>query len=141
PDVELVYPVHPNPNVTETAHEILGGHPRIHLIEPLDYVRFVALMDRAEIILTDSGGIQEEAPALGKPVLVFRNETERPEAVEAGVVRLVGPDRGRIVAEATQLLTDPARYQAMAKGASPYGDGHAAKRIIAAIQGKFEFPS
>ncbi len=134
PDLELIYPVHPNPNVVGVANEILGGRPRIKLIEPVDYVRFVALMDRAEIILTDSGGIQEEAPALGKPVLVFRNETERPEAVEAGVVKLVGPNRERILAEGKRLLTDPVYYRSMAKGISPYGDGHAAERITVILK-------
>lgn len=129
-DIELVYPVHPNPNVTSVAHEVMGGHPRIQLIEPLDYARFVAAMKQAEIILTDSGGIQEEAPALGKPVLVFRRETERPEAVEAGVVKLVGPDREAIVAEGSRLLTDQAYYRSMARGVSPYGDGRAAARIV-----------
>ena len=133
-DVELVYPVHPNPNVTEVAHKILGDHPRIRLIEPLDYARFAATMNQAEIIITDSGGIQEEAPALGKPVLVFRRETERPEAVEAGVAKLVGPDRDRIREEGVRLLTDPDYYHSMSKGVSPYGDGHAAERIVDSLR-------
>jgi UDP-N-acetylglucosamine 2-epimerase (non-hydrolysing) len=128
-DVHVVYPVHPNPNVSGPAHEILSGHERITLCPPLDYLPFVAAMKRAHLVLTDSGGVQEEAPALGKPVLVMRQETERPEAVEAGVVRLVGPVRAAILAEASRLLDDPQAYAAMAKGVSPYGDGHAAARI------------
>lgn len=128
-DIHVVYPVHPNPNVSVPAHEMLSGHPRITLCEPMDYLPFVAAMKRAELILTDSGGVQEEAPALGKPVLVMRRETERPEAVAEGVVKLVGPDREAIVREAGRLLTDPTAYAAMAKGVSPYGDGHAAGRI------------
>ena len=130
PDIHVLYPVHPNPNVTGPASRILGGHPQISLCEPLDYRGFVAAMQQACLILTDSGGVQEEAPALGKPVLVMRRETERPEAVAAGVVRLVGPCRDTIVRESTRLLEDPSAYAAMAKGASPYGDGHAAERIV-----------
>lgn len=128
-DIHVVYPVHPNPNVAGPAYEILGGHPRINLIDPLDYLPFVSAMRRAHIILTDSGGVQEEAPALGKPVLVMRYETERPEAVAVGVVKLVGPDREAILREAGELLDDAAAYSAMAKGVSPYGDGKAASRI------------
>lgn len=130
PDVVVLYPVHPNPNVKETAERMLGGHPRIRLTAPLDYEPFVAAMKAAYLILTDSGGVQEEAPALGKPVLVLRNETERPEAVAAGVVELVGPNRDRIVDRASRLLTDSGAYRAMAKGVSPYGDGRAAGRIV-----------
>ena len=129
-DVHVVYPVHPNPNVSGPAHEILSGHARIVLCPPLDYLPFVAAMKRAHLILTDSGGVQEEAPALGKPVLVMRQETERPEAVEAGVVKLVGPVRDAIVAEASRLLDDPEAYARMARGVSPYGDGRAAGRIV-----------
>lgn len=129
-DVQVVYPVHPNPNVSGPAHDILAGHERITLCPPMDYLPFVAAMKRAHLILTDSGGVQEEAPALGKPVLVMRQETERPEAVEAGVVKLVGPVRAAILAEASRLLDDPAAYAAMAKGVSPYGDGRAAARIV-----------
>ena len=129
-DVHVVYPVHPNPNVSGPAHEILSGHARIVLCPPLDYLPFVAAMKRAHLILTDSGGVQEEAPALGKPVLVMRQETERPEAVEAGVVRLVGPVRNAIVAEASRLLDDTEAYARMARGVSPYGDGRAAGRIV-----------
>lgn len=128
-DVHFVYPVHPNPNVSVPAHEILSGHERITLCPPLDYLPFVAAMKRAHLVLTDSGGVQEEAPALGKPVLVMRRETERPEAVEAGVVKLVGPVRDAIVAEVSRLLDDPEAHAGMAKGVSPYGDGHAAGRI------------
>jgi UDP-N-acetylglucosamine 2-epimerase (non-hydrolysing) len=129
-DIELLYPVHPNPNVKEVAYAVLGGHPRIRLCEPLDYLPFVAAMRAAYFILSDSGGVQEEAPALGKPVLVLRRETERPEALEEGVVKLVGPDYQAIVGEATRLLDDPAAYKAMARGVSPYGDGRAAARIV-----------
>jgi UDP-N-acetylglucosamine 2-epimerase (non-hydrolysing) len=133
PDVRILYPVHPNPNVREVVEARLQGHPRIRLTAPLDYLPFVGAMRRAHFILTDSGGVQEEAPALGKPVLVMRRETERPEAVAAGVVQLVGPDRERIVTASRALLDDPAAYQAMAKGVSPYGDGHAAARIQAIL--------
>lgn len=128
-DIQFLYPVHPNPNVQQVARELLGGHPRIRLVPPLDYRAFVAAMKQAHFILTDSGGVQEEAPALGKPVLVLRQETERPEAVAAGVVRLVGTDFEKIVAESTRLLDDCDHYAAMAHGVSPYGDGEAAARI------------
>lgn len=128
-DVRVVYPVHLNPNVQEPVRRILGDSPDVHLVEPQDYLPFVWLMDRCDLIVTDSGGVQEEAPSLGKPVLVMRDVTERPEAVEAGTVRLVGADAARIVAEANRLLDDPAEYQAMARAHNPYGDGHAAGRI------------
>jgi UDP-N-acetylglucosamine 2-epimerase (non-hydrolysing) len=131
PDIEIVYPVHPNPNVREPAHRRLGALDRVRLIEPLDYAGFVAAMRRAHLIISDSGGVQEEAPALGKPVLVLRTVTERPEAVAAGVVKLVGVDTATIVREAGRLLTDPPAYAAMATGVSPYGDGRAAERIAA----------
>jgi UDP-N-acetylglucosamine 2-epimerase (non-hydrolysing) len=134
PDVEFLYPVHPNPNVKNVVLEALGSHPRIRLVEPLDYPAFVGAMKQAHFILTDSGGVQEEAPALGKPVLVLRDETERPEAVAAGVVRLIGTDFERIVAESTRLLDDPGHYATMARGVSPYGDGHAAERIVALLK-------
>lgn len=133
-DIEVIYPVHPNPNVRDVAHEILGRHPRIHLCAPLDYAPFVEAQKRATLIITDSGGVQEEAPALGKPVLVLRNETERPEAVDEGVVRLVGTDQARIVHEASRLLTDPEAYRAMARGVSPYGDGKASVRIVEVLK-------
>jgi UDP-N-acetylglucosamine 2-epimerase (non-hydrolysing) len=134
PDIEVVYPVHPNPNVSVVAHELLGGHPRIRLCSPLDYAPFVEAQKRAFLIVTDSGGVQEEAPALGKPVLVMRSETERPEAVDEGVVRLVGTDESRIVAEVSRLLDDPVAYQEMARGVSPYGDGQASHRIVAVLR-------
>lgn len=130
PDVRLIYPVHLNPNVRAPVERILSGHVRIHLLEPLAYEPFVHLMNASYLVLSDSGGIQEEAPALGKPVLVMREETERPEAVEAGTARLVGPDRDRIVMETERLLHDLSAYQAMARAVSPFGDGHAAERIV-----------
>lgn len=130
PDVQIVYPVHPNPNVREPAHKILSARDNVHLIEPAGYLSFVRLMKRAHLILTDSGGIQEEAPSLGKPVLVMRETTERIEAVEAGTVRLVGTEHDLIVAEATRLLDDPEHYAAMATARNPYGDGHSAERIV-----------
>ena len=123
----------PTPTSMRPAHALLGGHPRIRLCAPLDYKPFVAAMKRAYFILTDSGGVQEEAPALGKPVLVLRNETERPEAIEMGVVKLVGVDTERIIASAQELLTSEEAYRRMAKGVSPYGDGHAAERIASAL--------
>jgi UDP-N-acetylglucosamine 2-epimerase (non-hydrolysing) len=134
PDIEILYPVHLNPNVREPVFRILGGLPSVHLIEPLEYLPFVHLMDRAYLIVTDSGGIQEEAPSLGKPVLVMREVTERPEAVEAGTVRLVGTDFARIVEETSRLLTDPAAYRRMATAINPYGDGRAAERIERALE-------
>lgn len=134
PDVEVLYPVHPNPNVRRTVGRVLGDHPRIRLTEPLDYGPFVMAMKRAYLVLTDSGGVQEEAPALARPVLVMRVETERPEAVQAGVVRLVGTDFTAITTEAQRLLDDPHAYRAMARGISPYGDGQAAGRIVAALR-------
>lgn len=133
-DIEVMYPVHPNPNVRDVAHELLGDHPRIRLCEPLDYAPFVEAQKRAHLILTDSGGVQEEAPALGKPVLVLRSETERPEAVDEGVVRLVGTDEVRIVAEASILLDSDEAYREMARGVSPYGDGRAAERIVQVLK-------
>jgi UDP-N-acetylglucosamine 2-epimerase (non-hydrolysing) len=129
PGVCVIYPVHRNPNVLGPATRILAGVPRIHLIDPLEYLPFVWLMDRAHLILTDSGGIQEEAPSLNKPVLVMRNKTERAEALETGAVRLVGTDPERIIAEVRRLIEDPAAYQKMACASNPYGDGRAAIRI------------
>lgn len=134
PDIEVLYPVHLNPNVREPVFRILGGLPSVHLIEPLEYLPFVHLMDRAHLVITDSGGIQEEAPSLGKPVLVMREVTERPEAVEAGTVRLVGTDRARILEESERLLRDAAAYRRMATAVNPYGDGHAAERIERALE-------
>ena len=129
-DVELVYPVHLNPNVQEPVRRLLGAIQNVHLIEPLDYLPFIYLMNRSYLIITDSGGIQEEAPSLGKPVLVIRDTTERPEAIEAGTVKLVGTDSDKIFREATSLLDDVAAYQRMAFAHNPYGDGYAAKRIV-----------
>ena len=137
PSVQFLYPVHPNPNVKGVAHEFLAGLSNFTLCEPLDYSPFIAAMKRAHIILTDSGGVQEEAPALGKPVLVLRDETERPEAVEQGVVKLVGASFERIVSEAQRLLDDEPAYRAMARGVSPYGDGHAAERIVKTLRAHF----
>jgi UDP-N-acetylglucosamine 2-epimerase (non-hydrolysing) len=133
-DVEVLYPVHPNPNVRDVAYALLGGHPRVRLTEPLDYPDMVAAMQACTLILTDSGGVQEEAPSLGKPVLVLRRETERPEGVAAGASLLVGPDRERIVAAATRLLDDQAAWQAMANVVNPYGDGMAGQRIAGIVQ-------
>lgn len=130
PGVQFLYPVHPNPNVKDVAYKMLGSCPNICLTEPLDYAPFVTAMKRAYLVLSDSGGVQEEAPALGKPVLVLRDETERPEAVEQGVVKLVGPNYDRIVRETQRLLDDQSAYAEMARGISPYGDGHAASRIV-----------
>jgi UDP-N-acetylglucosamine 2-epimerase (non-hydrolysing) len=128
-DVQIVYPVHPNPNVQATVSRRLAGRERIHLIEPLGYIPFVDLMRRAHLLLTDSGGIQEEGPSLGKPVLVMRAKTERPEAVEAGTVRLVGTNEDRIVGETERLLDNPAEYARMTRVHNPYGDGRASRRI------------
>jgi UDP-N-acetylglucosamine 2-epimerase (non-hydrolysing) len=129
-DVQIVWPVHPNPNVRSAVDQTLRDKPNILLIDPLDYVPFVELMRRAYLLLTDSGGVQEEGPSLGKPVLVLRDKTERPEAVEAGTVKLVGTDRAAIVLEAVRLLEDPAKYQRMARLHNPYGDGKASGRIV-----------
>lgn len=128
-DVEILYPVHLNPNVRAPVNRTLGSSERIHLIEPVDYLSIVYLMDRSHLILTDSGGIQEEAPSLGKPVLVMRNTTERPEAVEAGTVLLVGTDQATIVREVRRLLHDRAHYDSMSRAHNPYGDGLASRRI------------
>lgn len=136
--VKIVYPVHPNPNVMEPVYGLLGGVPNIHLIEPMEYLPFVHLMSKAHFVLTDSGGIQEEAPSLGKPVLVMRDTTERPEALGAGTVRLVGVSEERIVGEAMLLLNDSSHYQRMAAAHNPYGDGHAAERIAGVIEGQRE---
>jgi UDP-N-acetylglucosamine 2-epimerase (non-hydrolysing) len=132
-DVEIVYPVHLNPNVQQPVNSILKNVPHVTLLPPLDYLPMVHLMKQATIILTDSGGIQEEAPAFGIPVLVLRETTERPEGIDAGVLKLVGTDQSTIVREATQLLDDETAYAKMAKAANPYGDGHAAERIIEAL--------
>lgn len=139
PDIEILYPVHLNPNVQEPVRRLLGeeGLQNVHLVEPVDYLPFVYLMNRAYLIITDSGGVQEEAPSLGKPVLVMRDTTERPEAVSAGTVRLTGTDRKRLVGEALRLLDDPEAYSRMSTAHNPYGDGMAASRIAGALRGRF----
>jgi UDP-N-acetylglucosamine 2-epimerase len=129
PGTEFVYPVHLNPNVQDPVNRLLGGHPRIHLVPPLDYLGFVWLMDRAMVVLTDSGGVQEEAPSLGKPVLVMRETTERPEGVQAGNAKLVGVSREKIEFELSELLENIAKREAMAKVKNPYGDGNSSRRI------------
>ncbi|MEO0102639.1 MAG: UDP-N-acetylglucosamine 2-epimerase (non-hydrolyzing) [candidate division WOR-3 bacterium] len=128
-DIEIIYPVHPNPNIRIPAHKILGGRERIHLIPPVEYLPFAYLLKSSYLILTDSGGIQEEAPALGKPVLVLREKTERPEAISAGTARLVGTDEKRIVAETERLLSSRSEYLKMARVKNPFGDGKASLRI------------
>jgi UDP-N-acetylglucosamine 2-epimerase len=135
-DVRVVYPVHRNPNVWGVVHAELAGEPRVTLLPPLDYRALVFLLQRCTFVLTDSGGIQEEAPSLGKPVLVLREVTERPEGVEAGTARVVGTAPSRIVAEAARLLDDPSAYAAMAREVNPYGDGRAAQRIVTALLGR-----
>ncbi len=137
PDVQVIYPVHPNPAVSGPANELLGDHPRIHLIAPLDVEDMHNLMARCYLVLTDSGGLQEEAPALGKPVLVLRTETERPEAVEMGTVRIAGVCAADILREAQTLLDDKKAYEAMSRAVNPYGDGHASERICEAITERF----
>lgn len=133
PDVRVIYPVHRNPKVSEPAHEILGGHNRTYLTDPVDVLDMHNLLARCDLVLTDSGGLQEEAPAFGKPVLVLRTETERPEAVEAGTVKVVGVEEEAIMREASRLLEDDAAYKAMAHAVNPYGDGHASERIAEAL--------
>ena len=137
-DVEFVYPVHFNPNVREPVNRILRGIKNVHLIEPLDYEPFVYAMDKSYLILTDSGGVQEEAPSLGKPVLVMRDTTERPEAVEAGTVKLVGTDKRKIVDGVETLLSDQKEYLAMSRAHNPYGDGKASQRIVKIFEEYFE---
>lgn len=138
PGVDFIYPMHLNPNVREPVQRLLSDKPNVFLIEPLDYLPFVYLMDHSTIILTDSGGIQEEAPSLGKPVLVMRNTTERPEAVEAGTVKLVGTDISKIIDEVSNLLSDEAAYSIMSKAHNPYGDGLASQRICEAIFNSYQ---
>jgi UDP-N-acetylglucosamine 2-epimerase (non-hydrolysing) len=133
PRLQIVYPVHLNPNVQEPVYRLLSRLPNVWLLPPLDYAPFVHLLKRATLVLTDSGGLQEEAPGLGVPVLVLRQVTERPEGIQAGTVRLVGTDRTVIVAETCRLLDDPQEYARMARAVNPYGDGHAAERIVEAI--------
>lgn len=136
-DVQIIYPVHLNPEVQEPVKRILGGLPNVQLIEPLDYLPFVYLMDVAYLIITDSGGVQEEAPSLGTPVLVMRDKTERPEGVAAGTVRLVGTSTEKIVSEVTRLLDSKEDHQAMSRAHNPYGDGHAAEHIVERIHDDF----
>lgn len=133
PDAQIVFPMHKNPRVREVVAEELGGMERVHLIDPLDYEPFANLLARAYLVLTDSGGIQEEAPALGKPVLVLRDTTERPEAIEAGTVKLIGTDKQRVYDEASLLLSNREEYAKMAEACNPYGDGHASERIVEAL--------
>ncbi len=133
PDVSLVWPVHPNPPIVEAVRRILDGTPRVHLMQPLSYRRLVATIARATIVATDSGGLQEEAPTLGKPVLVLRRVTERPEGLQAGTLRLAGVEEEEITAHLSELLDNPAAYQKMARAINPYGDGHAARRIADAL--------
>jgi len=135
-DIQVVYPVHLNPNVRAPVNRLLAGHPRIHLLEPLRYEQFVHLMARAHLLLTDSGGVQEEAPFLGKPTLVMRETTERPEAVEAGTARLVGTETNSIVRWCEVLLKDRSEYERMSHAGSPFGDGHASRRIVDALMGR-----
>lgn len=130
PEIHFVYPVHLNPNVQKPVFQLIDGHPNIHLIDPLEYEPFVYLLKHSYLVLTDSGGIQEEAPSLGKPVLVMRSKTERPEAVSAGTVRLVGADTSKIVDEVTSLMSDASAYNNMSKAHNPYGDGMASERIV-----------
>lgn len=134
PDVQILYPIHKNPIVRESIEPVFAGHPRLILIEPLDYVPFVWAMQRSHFVLTDSGGIQEEAPTLGKPVLVLRTNTERPEAAEAGVARIVGVERDGIVTAARDLLSNPDSYKAMSSAVNPFGDGSASQRIVDALE-------
>jgi UDP-N-acetylglucosamine 2-epimerase (non-hydrolysing) len=136
PDVQIVYPVHRNPNVRSVMHDTLSGVPRVHLIDPLDYLSFVHLMARAHLILSDSGGVQEEAPSLGVPALVLRETTERPEAIAAGATRLVGVEEDPIFAAADELLSDSRAHARMARAVNPYGDGRAAQRIVSILCGE-----
>lgn len=133
PDLKVIYPVHPNPSVREPVANLLSGLPNVHLLSPLEYLPFVYLLSRSTVVLTDSGGVQEEAPSFGKPVLVMRDHTERPEAVAAGTVKIVGTSREKIVSHIVRLLTDPVEYSAMASAHNPYGDGKASRRIVNAI--------
>ena len=132
--MQVIYPVHLNPNVQKPVYDLLSNHPRIRLVEPVAYEEFVRLMSEAHFILTDSGGVQEEAPSLGKPVLVMRETTERPEGVTAGTCRLVGTSVEKIVSESLRLLDDPAEYQHRSTLRNPYGDGHAAERIVKVLE-------
>jgi UDP-N-acetylglucosamine 2-epimerase (non-hydrolysing) len=134
PDTALLLPLHRNPTVREPLQKSLGDHPRVFLTEPLDYAELVGAIARSYLLLTDSGGLQEEAPSLAKPVLVLRETTERPEAIEAGTAKLVGTNPDRMVAAASQLLSDTSAYEAMATAINPFGDGHAAERILEIVK-------
>ena len=134
PNIEVVYPVHLSPAVQEAANDLLGDHDRIHLIAPLDVLDFHNFRNQSYLILTDSGGIQEEAPSLGKPVLVMRDTTERPEGIQAGTLKLVGTEEETIYKEFSRLLTDRDEYKAMSKASNPYGDGHASERIADVLE-------
>jgi UDP-N-acetylglucosamine 2-epimerase (non-hydrolysing) len=134
PDIDIIYPVHPNPHVKTLAHETLGGNENIHLLEPLPYTAFVSVLKHVDVVLSDSGGLQEEAPALGKPMLVMRDVTERPEGIDAGVNELVGSDTAKIIARVEELLTNPSAYDAMAKRKNPFGDGTAGIKIADILQ-------
>ena len=139
PDVDFVYPMHLNPNVRKPIHQVFGEdltRPNFFFIEPLQYLEFVYLMEKSTVVLTDSGGIQEEAPGLGKPVLVMRDTTERPEALDAGTVKLVGTNHDLIVQEVSRLLEDETYYNSMSHAVNPYGDGHACDRIVRALKGE-----
>ena len=136
-EVEVIFPMHRNPKVRSIVQEVLGDMPRVHLIEPLEYEPFANLMDRTYLIMTDSGGIQEEAPSLGKPVLVLRDTTERPEAVQAGTVKLVGTDKATVYSTAKELITNAEMYTAMSNAVNPYGDGLASERIVQALRHEF----
>ena len=140
PDVRVIFPVHKNPKVREIVEQELGHLDRVHLIEPLDYEPFANLMAKVDIVLTDSGGIQEEAPALGKPVLVLRDTTERPEAVQAGTVKLVGTAFEDVLRETNKLLDDEQYYRQMADACNPYGDGKASERIVKTILAAYGYP-
>jgi UDP-N-acetylglucosamine 2-epimerase (non-hydrolysing) len=133
PDIRVIYPVHMNPNVRSTVNKLLQNTDRIHLTEPLDYITFVSLLRRCFLVLTDSGGIQEEAPTFGKPVLVLRKLTERPEAAQFGMAKIIGMSRDAIVDETTHLLNDAGAYQDMSEGENPYGDGHSSERIVESV--------
>ena len=133
PEVKIVYPVHPNPNVQSVAYSILSNQERIHTVEPLEYQALIHLMNRSYLVLTDSGGLQEEAPALGKPVLIMRNETERQEGVEEGIARVIGTESENIVRETDLLLNDREEYSRMSRAVNPYGDGRASERIVRII--------
>ena len=130
PDIDIVYPVHLNPNVQKPVKELLSGIDNVYLIEPLQYEQFIYMMDRSYFIITDSGGVQEEAPSLGKPVLVMRDTTERPEALNAGTVKLVGTNTALIIKEAQLLIDDQDAYERMSRASNPYGDGHACEKVI-----------